>query len=86
MMKDNLLYDPDLYVQSDIQVGIRKAFEKLPPKTREVFFMNRFDGKKTVAIALEMNISARTVETHITHALKILRDELKDYLPLILLF
>jgi RNA polymerase sigma-70 factor (ECF subfamily) len=85
LMKDNLLYDPDLYIQSVLQDDIRNAFEKLPPKTREVFMMSRFRGKKNDEIANELNLSKRTVETHITHALKILREELKDYLMMVLL-
>ena len=86
ILKDNLLYDPDLYIQSTLQDEIRKAFEKLPPRTREVFLLSRFKGKRNDEIALELNLSKRTVETHITHALKILREELKEYMTLVLFF
>ena len=37
-------------------------------------------------IAAEMSISPKTVESYISKALKLLRKELKDYLPIILLF
>ena len=36
-------------------------------------------------IAAEYNISVKTVEAYMTKALKHLRIELKDYLPLVLL-
>ena len=50
-------------------------------------YRNRFEGKKYTEIAEEQQISVKTVEAHISKALKILRVELKDYLPfLILLF
>lgn len=52
-----------------------------------IFEKNRFEGKKYTEIAEEQQISVKTVEAHISKALKILRVELKDYLPfLILLF
>ena len=55
--------------------------------TRLIFEKNRFEGKKYTEIAEEQQISVKTVEAHISKALKILRVELKDYLPfLILLF
>jgi RNA polymerase sigma-70 factor, ECF subfamily len=85
VMKNNLLYDHDLFIQSDLQDEIRKSFEKLPSRTREVFEMSRFKGKKNDEIAQELNLSKRTVETHITNSLKILREELKDYMMLLLL-
>lgn len=60
---------------------------KLPENTRIIFEKNRFEGKKYTEIAEEQQISVKTVEAHISKALKILRVELKDYLPfLILLF
>jgi RNA polymerase sigma-70 factor, ECF subfamily len=33
-----------------------------------------------------LNISIKTVENHMGKALKIMREQLKDYLPLILVF
>jgi RNA polymerase sigma-70 factor, ECF subfamily len=86
LMKDNLLFEPDLFIDAGLQQEIRQAFDKLPPRTREVFVLSRFKGMKNEEIALEFNLSKRTVETHITHALKILREELKDYLTLIFMF
>ena len=86
MVDHDSLYDPDVFVVSDLQARIKKAFEKLPPRTNEVFSLSRFRGLSNDEIASQLNISKRTVETQITNALKILREELKDYMFLLMLF
>jgi RNA polymerase sigma-70 factor (ECF subfamily) len=48
--------------------------------------LNRFKGFSNDQIAEQLNISKRTVETHISNALKILREEMKEYLFMLLLF
>ncbi len=50
----------------------------LPPQCRKVFLMNRFEGKKSKDIAAELELSVRTVETHIFKALGILKNGLKN--------
>ncbi len=79
------LYNHDLFVDSDLQLRIKTAFEKLPPRTNQVFTLSRFKGYSNDEIAEELNISKRTVETQVSNALKILREELKNYLFLLLL-
>lgn len=75
----------DLYSHIELEQMLTTALSKLPENIREVFEMNRFDGKTYKEIAEEKNISVKTVEAHMTKALKVLRVELKDYLPLIFL-
>ncbi|RIH65725.1 RNA polymerase sigma-70 factor [Mariniphaga sediminis] len=86
MTENDLLYDPDLLVVSELQTRIKKAFNKLPPRTNEIFTLSRFKGFSNEQIAKKLNLSKRTVETQISNALKILREELKDYLFLMMLF
>ncbi|SKC04605.1 RNA polymerase sigma-70 factor, ECF subfamily [Dyadobacter psychrophilus] len=52
---------------------------KLPQKCREVFILSR-KGYSLKEIAASMEISEKTVEAHISKALKILRVEMKDYI------
>ncbi|WP_372775823.1 RNA polymerase sigma-70 factor [Mangrovibacterium sp.] len=61
------------------------AINKLPPRCREIFLLSRFEGVDNQRIAEELGISKRTVELQISNALKQLRIDLKDYLPLALL-
>lgn len=81
----HLVYDPDLYVASELQEKIKSTIELLPEKCREIFILSRIRGKNNEEIATELNISKRTVETQISKALKIMRVELKEYAGLLML-
>jgi RNA polymerase sigma-70 factor, ECF subfamily len=76
----------ETYVFAELELIFHAGLDKLPPKCREVFEMSRFRGLKNREIATELNISEKTVENQMTKALKILRVELKEYLPLLILF
>ena len=70
--------------EEEIEKVIANAIDKLPERCREIFLKSRIEGMKYREIAEELNISANTVENNIAIALKKLRVELKDYLPLLL--
>jgi len=53
---------------------------KLPPKCRAAFVLSRFGDMSYKEIALEMSISVKTVEKHISKALKVLNETLRPYL------
>ncbi len=52
---------------------VNEAIGELPMQCRRVFLMSRFESKKYHEIAEELNISPKTVEVHISKALKHLR-------------
>lgn len=82
----NSRYTPgDIYSTIELEQMLSAALAKLPDNIRIVFEKNRFDGMTYAEIAAEHNISVKTVEAYMTKALKHLRIELKDYLPLMLL-
>lgn len=58
--------------------------EQLPEKCRLIFKMSREQYKSYAQIAEELGVSEKTVEAHITRALKILRGKLQVGLPFIL--
>jgi len=58
---------------------LEKGLEKLPEKCRLVFKMSRQEQKSSKEIAAELNVSHRTVQTHIHQAIKFLKKELVDY-------
>jgi RNA polymerase sigma-70 factor, ECF subfamily len=71
---------------NELENRIKAALEELPEQCRLVFKLSRFEELKYAEIAQQLNISIKTVENHMGKALKIMREQLKDYLPLILVF
>jgi RNA polymerase sigma-70 factor (family 1) len=66
----------------------RQCLDKLPPRRREAFILNRERGMSYAEIAATLNVSVFTVQNHIASSLKFMRTELQDYadfLPLLLL-
>jgi RNA polymerase sigma-70 factor (ECF subfamily) len=55
---------------------IMEQVNKLSPRCRQVFIMNRLEQMKYKEIAAELEISVKTVEHHIAKGLMILRDSL----------
>lgn len=70
--------------EKELQEVIRRALDSLPERCREVFIKSRIEGLKYKEISEELGISVNTVENQMVTALKKLRVELKDYLPLLL--
>ncbi len=70
----------DALHSSELHLAIDKAINILPPKTKEVFKLSRFDHFTVREIAQKMNISEKAVEYHVTQSLKMMRCELKEHL------
>ncbi|MDP4184057.1 MAG: RNA polymerase sigma-70 factor [Bacteroidota bacterium] len=73
-------------IEKEVEQQFQEALNKLPEKCLQVFRMSRFDGKKNHEIADELGVSIKAVEKQMSKALKILRAEMKDYLPFIIFF
>jgi RNA polymerase sigma-70 factor, ECF subfamily len=71
---------------NELEYRIKIAMEELPEQCRMVFKLSRFEELKYSEIAEQLHISVKTVENHMGKALKIMREQLKDYLPLIIVF
>jgi len=56
----------------ELQSVLDKSIAALPDRCREVFYLSRFESLPNKKIAERLNISHKTVENHITKALKIL--------------
>ena len=69
-----------------IEEIINEAINSLPEKCREIFIRNKIEGKKYREIADELKISVNTVENQMSIALRKLREQLKDYMPIFLFF
>jgi RNA polymerase sigma-70 factor (ECF subfamily) len=64
---------------NEIQDIFKRTNNSLPPKTREVFGLSRTEAMSYQDIARSLNINIKTVEYHITKALKIFHNALKDF-------
>jgi RNA polymerase sigma-70 factor (ECF subfamily) len=73
-------------MSQELEQKIHEAMKELPDQCRLVFQLSRFEELKYSEIAGQLNISVKTVENHMGKALKIMRQQLKDYLPLFLIF
>jgi RNA polymerase sigma-70 factor (family 1) len=69
-------------LSTELEAKILKAIQALPEQCRLVFQLSRFEELKYQEIADQLSISVKTVENHMGKALKIMREELKEYLPL----
>ena len=74
-------FEQHIFSDQDIEDLINRALDSLPTKCKEIFIMNKLEGKKQEQIATELNLSTNTVRNQISIAYKKLRNELKDYLP-----
>lgn len=79
---DDSSAEEDLYFK-ELLSAINVEVEKMPEQRQRIFKMSRFQGLNNDEIATHLNISKRTVETHISAALS----DLRKVLPtLILIF
>lgn len=74
----------DLAETNQLQDKIRQAIDKLPTERKKIFLMIRYDDLKYSEVAEKLGISIKTVENQMGSALKLMRQELKEYLPSII--
>ncbi|UTW61907.1 RNA polymerase sigma-70 factor [bacterium SCSIO 12741] len=70
---------------NELQYRYEQAVQKLPEKRKQVFVLSRSEGLSYKEIAEQTGTSVKTVENQMGQALKFLREELKEYLPVIAL-
>ena len=79
------LHDGIKYYQiEELAKRIEDAVAALPESYREAFVMHRFRDMSYKEIAETLGVSPKTIDYRIQQALKQLRVDLKDYLPLLL--
>ena len=75
-----------VYTLDELYRMLYETLNKLPDNYRTVFIESFFKGKTHAEIAEELNLSVKSVNRYKQRTLELLRNELKDYLPLLLLF
>ncbi|RPD42066.1 RNA polymerase sigma-70 factor [Chitinophaga barathri] len=73
-------------ISKDMETVYRSNVDKLSPRRREVFKLSREQNLSYAEIAQQMNLSVNTVENYMVSALSTLREQTKEYHPLISLF
>jgi RNA polymerase sigma-70 factor, ECF subfamily len=69
----------------ELEKKINNIIASLPEKCKQIFLMSRFEGLKYHEIAEKLTISIKTVEAQMSKALKVLKENLKDYLTILIL-
>jgi RNA polymerase sigma-70 factor (ECF subfamily) len=67
-----------------LEKEIGKALNTLPEQCRKIFELSRFEELKYREIAELLDISVKTVENQMGKALRIMRERLSSYLPLLI--
>lgn len=75
----------DKLEEIELEANIYNAISNLPEKCRQVFILSRFENKKYREIAEMLDISIKTVETHMSSALKKLASLFSDYLKILII-
>lgn len=75
----------DIFMKDIVKI-MTDSLTKLPQQTRDIFIQNRFHNKSRKEIAMELGVSVQKIDYHINKANEHLAKDLKDYLPLLLLF
>lgn len=73
-------------LEKELDEQIKSAIQKLPALTRDIFLASRHNGMTYEEIAKEQGLSVDSIKYHIKSALSKLRDDLQDYLLVLLLF
>lgn len=69
----------------ELVAKLESTMNELPEQCRTVFQMSRFEGLKYREIADKLNVSVKTIEKHMGKALSIMRVQLADHLPTLLI-
>jgi RNA polymerase sigma-70 factor (ECF subfamily) len=80
-----LNHSAETLISSELESKIRSSIDKLPAKTKEVFLLSRKSELPYVKIAEQMGVSVKMVEYRMIQALRFLRTQLKEYLPIVVI-
>jgi RNA polymerase sigma-70 factor (family 1) len=67
------------YIHNEFHAIIRKSIDSLPPKRKLVFRMIKEEGLKYQDVAKLLDLSIKTVETHMGLALKAIHNRIEEY-------
>jgi RNA polymerase sigma-70 factor (ECF subfamily) len=71
--------NPERIFSEEVQRLVKESLTLLPEKTYEIFLRSRYLDQSHKEIAESLGLSVKSVEYHITKALKLLKAALRDY-------
>ncbi|WP_196895905.1 RNA polymerase sigma-70 factor [Aureivirga marina] len=75
----------DVMENIELQKKIYDTIQQLPSQRRKIFELSRFENLKYREIAEKLELSPKTIENQMGKALKFIRENLKDYLKILVL-
>ncbi|MDR1335860.1 MAG: RNA polymerase sigma-70 factor [Tannerella sp.] len=78
--------NPEKLFSDEVKRIIDKTVASLPSQSREIFIRSKYGNQTNREIAGVLKLSVKSVEYHMTKALKRLRAALKDYLLFLILY
>ncbi len=82
---ENLKAD-SICIYEETLARVKLLVDSMPPQSKKIFLLSRFESKGNKEIAEELNLSLKTIEAHMGKALGIMRKGLKDYITLIFIY
>ena len=83
-VKDYLILEKStpeqVFINNELYDIVREKMEEMPPKRRTIYMMIKEDGLKYKDVANLLDISVKTVESHMYEAVKPIRNAVRDYL------
>lgn len=70
----------------ELKDKLEEVIEQLPEKRKIIFKLSRQDGLSHAEIAEKLEISIKTVEDHMRHALKFIKKHMKSFETMVLLY
>lgn len=78
MLDQFAIRSDDDYLKDRLEI-LNREIDKLPNKTKEVFYLSKKRGFSNIEISELLDISVKTVEGHMTKAFKLLRTQVKKF-------
>jgi RNA polymerase sigma-70 factor (family 1) len=70
--------EPFHLIEAELEEELQAVLKKLPEKTRDIFRMSRLEGMSNKEIAEALSVSVKSVEKHITGALRLYKQFFRD--------
>ncbi|AMC11690.1 LuxR family transcriptional regulator [Lutibacter profundi] len=68
------IVEEDYSVLEKLYIMVQKEVHNLPPKCKNVFLLSKQEGLSNIEISEHLNVSVKTVESHITKAFCLIRE------------